>query len=143
MATRVDGYQHVARTYVETTHDLVPGFMERRDARLWLLLDHLQRTLGVRGDLLEIGCYLGRSAIVLGYVRGEGERVVVNDLFGRRAETDANVAENDRLYRRFQEDDFLANWAKFLDDRPELVVGPSSRLAGAGLTRSFRFVHVD
>lgn len=105
----------------------VPGWFLRTDQLLFPHLNALQRAAGVGGDLLEIGVYRGKSAILLGYFAGPGERLVVCDVFdtaGRR--------QFERRYRRFHE-------------RPPLILHFPSRdiLERAGLARTFRFMHVD
>ena len=44
-------------------------------------VDQLQRERGITGDLLEIGTYKGKSAILLGYLRRDPERLIVCDVF--------------------------------------------------------------
>ena len=61
-----------AQAYVERMGE-VPGFFGRLDADLFARLSEAQADAGVVGDLLEIGCWYGRSAILLEHLRGERE----------------------------------------------------------------------
>ena len=64
--------------------DSVPGWFLDIDARLFLGVNALQTGRGIRGNLLEIGAYHGKSAILLGYCLQPGERLVVSDAGPRR-----------------------------------------------------------
>src|SRR5262245_52306626 len=105
----------------------IEGWFSPLDARVFIAVDELQRARSVRGDLLEIGVFQGRSAVLLGYFRQEGERLVACDLF-----------ERSRQRRRFED-----NWARFHGPLPEVHAMASSELRGVGLSRSFRLAHVD
>ena len=54
--------------YLAHMHELVPGWFDDVDAAVFRAVDHTHRATGVDGDLLEIGAYLGKSAILLGYL---------------------------------------------------------------------------
>ena len=56
--------------YIATGRETVPGWFDRTDAMMFDAVDAAQRRENVRGDLLEIGCFQGRSAILLGYLAG-------------------------------------------------------------------------
>lgn len=56
----------------------VMGFLERDDARMIVRLVIRQRP---EGDMLEVGALYGRSAILLGYLLGQGESLIVCDPF--------------------------------------------------------------
>ena len=45
----------------------------------------LEAQTDVPGDLVELGAYLGKSAVIIGSHLREGERFVVVDLFGAEA----------------------------------------------------------
>lgn len=59
----------------------LPGFLTPSAA--WLLdgLSRLQVEAGIRGDVVEIGVFYGRSALVLGRTLADGERLVACDTF--------------------------------------------------------------
>jgi hypothetical protein len=122
----------------------VPGSFSETDFRLITELNRLQRQQRVKGDLLEIGAYHGRSAILLGYLAGRDERLVVSDLFNESAETTRdNREENQRRYPGFGRAEFEQQYQRFHHNLPELLVGSSTEIDRAALARRFRFVHVD
>ena len=64
---------------------LVLGWFDDLDAAMFRAIDQVHRAIGVEGDLLEIGAYLGKSAILLGYLVRPQEHLVVCDLFTNEA----------------------------------------------------------
>jgi Methyltransferase domain len=123
----------------------LPGWFSPLDAKMFLLADAAQRSAGVEGDLLEIGAYMGRSAVVLGQLQRHGERFIVSDIFGEAENNEESV-----LWRTSCEvqkpsvDQFSANYLRFHATLPEIRVGPSSSLdAGELGLKSFRLLHVD
>ncbi|AUG77662.1 hypothetical protein CFP65_2846 [Kitasatospora sp. MMS16-BH015] len=123
----------------------VPGWFWELDRHLFeWVLDRQSRT-GTRGDLLELGAYLGRSAIVMGRHLAEGETLTVCDLFESEAPDEENAAEMARFYREtLSRAAFEANYLAFHDHLPQIVQGPTSSLADGRIPAgSCRFVHVD
>jgi hypothetical protein len=59
----------------------IPGWFNLDDLAHFTLVLQTQATSGLRGDLLEIGCYHGRSAAVLAMHLADGERLVLADAF--------------------------------------------------------------
>ena len=62
--------------------DTVDGWFYAVDVDFFSKLLAYQRTEGVKGDMLEIGTYQGKSAILMGYGLRDDEELVVCDLFG-------------------------------------------------------------
>jgi hypothetical protein len=120
--------------------DDVPGWFPVLDQMLftWLLTRQTSP-----GDLLEVGVYLGKSAILLGHHRREGERYTVCDLFEGEAPDDANRAESDKSYGSLTRRAFEENYLSFHDELPRILQGPSSLVPGEVPPRSCRFVHID
>ncbi|RFU85325.1 class I SAM-dependent methyltransferase [Streptomyces triticagri] len=102
-----------------------------------------QRERGERGDLLELGAYLGKSAIFMGSYLGEGETFTVCDLFDSPAPDASNSAEMGRSYATLTRRAFEANYLSFHDELPAVVQGPSSVVTAHVETGSCRFVHID
>ena len=121
----------------------VPGWFRESDALLFHAIDVAQRRAGVAGDILEIGCYQGASAILLGYMRNPGERLLVCDLFDGDTVSSENEDERRRFYSDLSRRSFEANYLQFHRDLPDIISGPSSHLYDTGLERTFRFIHVD
>ena len=99
------------------------------------------------GHLVELGTYLGKSAVVVGAHRRSGERFVVIDLFERTdllgAEADANRAESLRSYRSLTQQAFEHNYLTLRGELPEVVVGMSSVVVDHLPEQSVRFIHID
>ncbi|MDX3356150.1 class I SAM-dependent methyltransferase [Streptomyces sp. ME01-24h] len=96
-----------------------------------------------RGDLLELGAYLGKSAIFMGNFLREGERFTVCDLWDSPAVDDPNSAEMDKAYATLTRRAFEANYLSFHDRLPAMVQGPTSVITSHVGAGSCRFVHVD
>jgi hypothetical protein len=124
--------------------DSVPGWFLDIDARLFLAVNALQTGRGIRGNLLEIGAYHGKSAILLGFCLQAGERLVVSDTFehtgGHSAE---GIAEHLVTYSSLRQQEFERHYRRFHPSLPELIVGPSAELDRIRLARQFRLIHVD
>ncbi len=135
--------------YVASGMALVPGWFDQFDAWMFSTVTRLQSEAGLGGDLLEIGVYAGRSAILLGYRALEGERVLVCDLFGQEAPDAVNRNEMAGVYGDYRVDHSLSRqafeerWRECHETPPEIVHGPSSLLADQFGDRRFRFAHVD
>ncbi|WP_329127802.1 class I SAM-dependent methyltransferase [Streptomyces sp. NBC_01465] len=95
------------------------------------------------GDLLEVGAYMGKSAIFTGSYRREGETFTVCDLFDSPGEDDANAAEMQRSYSTLTQRTFEANYLSFHDELPVVLQGLSSMVPDHVKAGSCRFVHVD
>ncbi|POX36415.1 hypothetical protein C3486_33730 [Streptomyces sp. Ru73] len=121
----------------------VKGWFYGQDQLLFdWLLNHQTRT-GMRGDLLEIGAYLGKSAIVLGRHLNPGEEFTVCDLFDSAAGDEANDAEMRGSYATLTRRAFEANYLAFHEALPTVLQGPSTLVPEEVAPGSCRFVHVD
>ncbi|MEV4559343.1 class I SAM-dependent methyltransferase [Kitasatospora sp. NPDC049285] len=127
------------------TPDDVPGWFFRVDREVFGWLLSRQTGAGVTGDLLELGAYLGRSAILLGDHLQPGESFTVCDLFDSDAPDDGNSAEMNMSYRStLTRRAFETNYLAFHPELPTIVQAPTSVLADGRIrTGSCRFVHVD
>lgn len=135
-----------------TVHDDKPRPGELADVRGWFpnldqlifgtLLDR-QEAHGEPGDLLELGVFMGKSAIFLGHHLRDGDRFTVCDLFESDAPDAANNAETSRSYRTLTREAFERNYLSFHDTLPRVLHGPSSIVPGEVEPRSCRFVHID
>ncbi|MDI3421710.1 class I SAM-dependent methyltransferase [Streptomyces luteolus] len=102
-----------------------------------------QRGRDQRGDLLELGAYLGKSAIFMGsYLQG-GETFTVCDLFDSPAPDDPNSKEMNRSYSTLTRRAFEANYRSFHDELPTILQAPSSVVADEVAPDSCRFAHID
>jgi Methyltransferase domain len=95
---------------------------------------------------VELGCFLGKSAIAVGAYRREGERFVVVDLFEH---TDLlgsnlrNLGESQRSYSSLTQQAFEQNYQTLRGDLPEVVAGLSSSVTDHLPGGSVRFLHID
>ncbi|MEV6112167.1 class I SAM-dependent methyltransferase [Streptomyces sp. NPDC052109] len=123
--------------------DDVPGWFPVLDQLLFDWFLNRQHTAEMRGDLLEVGVYMGKSAIFIGRHRQPGEKYTVCDLFEGDAPDDANRAESTKSYGTLTRRLFEANYLSFHDELPRVLQGPSSLVPGKVEPRSCRFVHID
>ncbi|MGW1909563.1 class I SAM-dependent methyltransferase [Streptomyces sp. NPDC002076] len=135
-------------TIQETTRqperlDDVPGWFPVLDQLLFDWFLNRQETAEMRGDLLEVGVYMGKSAIFVGRHQQPGERYTVCDLFEGDAPDDANQAESTKSYSALTRRVFEDNYLSFHDELPRVLQGPSSIVPGEVEPGSCRFVHID
>lgn len=102
-----------------------------------------QRELTEPGDLLEIGAYMGKSAIFMGSYLRDGETFTVCDLFDSPARDDANSREMRHSYATLTRRSFEANYLSFHDELPAVVQGLSSLVRDRVPAASLRFAHID
>lgn len=113
------------------------------------LFDVILSAQEATGTLVELGAYLGRSAVVVGDHVRIGERFVVIDLFGSEdqltdSEPDAaNRAENRYSYSTLTRAEFENNYLALHPALPEVVQAPSSAVLQHVEPGTARFVHVD
>ncbi|SCF35091.1 Methyltransferase domain-containing protein [Micromonospora viridifaciens] len=124
--------------------DDVEGWLYPTDAHLLSVLNELQVGRGLRSDILEIGAYKGKSAILLGFFPGPGESLSVCDIFdsGRQVSGE-NEQENTAFYPDLHQVDFEKNYLRFHGRLPRMHVGPSEGLAEVLAAGSCRLVHID
>ncbi|MFJ9628697.1 class I SAM-dependent methyltransferase [Streptomyces sp. NPDC101175] len=123
--------------------DDVPGWFPVLDQVLFEWFLDRQEAAGTKGDLLEVGVYMGKSAICLGRHNGDGERFTVCDLFEGDAQDDANQAESTKSYSALTQRVFEENYLAFHDTLPRVLKGPSSIVPEEVAPASCRFVHID
>jgi hypothetical protein len=125
------------------TLDDVPGWFFDEDQALFSFFLERQNRLAVQGDLLELGAYLGKSAILLGrYLVGD-QRLTVCDLFEDPAQDHANVEEMRQYRSTLTLAAFERNYLAFHPALPVVVRGPSSVISEHVGPGSCRFAHVD
>ncbi len=109
----------------------------------------LEAQTDVPGDLVELGAYLGKSAVIIGSHRREGERFVVVDLFGAEAVLGDSRADRENRrelnasYASLTREAFEGNYRALRGDLPEIVQGLSSEITEHVEPNSVRFLHVD
>lgn len=121
----------------------VPGWFPPLDQVLFTWLLDRQEAQGRKGDLLELGAYMGKSAILLGRHLREGERFTVCDLFGGEAPDGANKAETAKSYASLTRQAFERNYLSFHEELPRVIEAPSSVISSEVASGTCRFVHID
>jgi predicted O-methyltransferase YrrM len=128
-----------AATDLAAALDRIPGWFWPTDQRLfdWFL------SREIPGDLLELGTYLGKSAVLIGGRMRPGETFTVCDLFESEAPEAANNAETRGSYSTLTRQRFEENYLSAHDTLPRIVHAPTSVILGHVEPDSCRFVHVD
>ncbi|MEV3968906.1 class I SAM-dependent methyltransferase [Streptomyces sp. NPDC050698] len=121
----------------------VPGWFPALDQMLFTWFLDRQTAAGTKGDLLELGVYMGKSAILLGRHLQDGERFTVCDLFEGEAPDGANQAEAAMSYASLTQQAFERNYLSFHDTLPTVITGPSSLVSEKVAPGTCRFVHID
>jgi len=117
--------------------ETIPGFFNYDDAQHFSLIFEMQRAWGIKGDLMEIGTWKGRSAAFIAHFLGADDRLVLNDVFSAPA-TDKyseypSAASVRDVILRFRPD--VADQLVFLEgDSPTTTIAAEY---------GFRFIHVD
>jgi predicted O-methyltransferase YrrM len=115
----------------------IRGYFTYDDCTHFALVLQLQTALGLRGDMLEIGAYYGRSTAVLAHYLAKEEQLLVCDPF----EAEVVYGYESPPTRDAVEHSVSRLSSAVLDGRLEIVEGFSRDL---DLTnRTFRFAHID
>lgn len=101
-----------------------------------------QEAVRSEGNLVELGTYLGRSAVLIGDYLQSGETFTALDLFGGSTD-EHNKAENDGSYRNLTREAFESNYLALHDELPVIVQDLSSAIVDHVPPASVRFMHVD
>lgn len=122
--------------------DDIPGWFPGPDQRVF---KHFLSPDAVvpRGDLVELGVYLGKSAVLMGDFKADDEVFTVCDLFGASSGDVANDRENASSYRTLDRQSFERNYLALHDELPVIVQGLSSVVQDHVAPGTARFVHVD
>ncbi|WP_371785163.1 class I SAM-dependent methyltransferase [Streptosporangium subroseum] len=123
--------------------DRIPGWFWITDQLLFEWFLSAKAEGEPRGDLLELGTYLGKSAVMVGSHLRPGETFTVCDLFESAAPEAANDAETSRSYSTLTREKFEQNYLGFHHTLPGIVHGPTSIVLDHVTAKSCRFVHVD
>ncbi|MFE4829136.1 class I SAM-dependent methyltransferase [Streptomyces sp. NPDC056672] len=121
----------------------VRGWFPPLDQVLFETLLNGQKARDEHGDLLELGVFMGKSAIFLGHHLRDGEKFTVCDLFESEAPDAANGAETAKSYSTLTRNAFERNYLSFHNELPRVLQGPSSVVPDEVEPRSCRFVHID
>jgi hypothetical protein len=121
----------------------VPGWFLATDLHLFDFILARQLAESLEGDVLEIGCYQGRSTILLGYGLRDADELVVCDLFGADPDDFRVSKEGMAAYVGLTVDGFYKHYDRFHPRRPQVEICPSTALPDRIQGRRFRFLHID
>lgn len=123
--------------------DSIPGWFFPSDIYLfqWFLDDQVARHHS--GDLVELGTYYGKSAVLIAAYQQAGETFTVVDLYETSAEASANAQENALGYGGLTRAAFEAHYLRYHASLPVVVQGLSSEIRAHVAPASVRFCHVD
>lgn len=122
----------------------VKGWFPSLDQVLFDFFLRRQERLGEHGDLLEMGAYMGKSAIFTAAYLRAGERFTVCDLFDAEdAPDENNAAEARKSYSTLTRTAFEQNYLAFHDELPHIIQGTTSVVPSLVDDDTCRFVHVD
>ncbi len=118
----------------------IPGWFSKTDQKMFTacLLNQ-----SIKGDLLEIGVYLGKSSVFLESFRRDDEKLVVCDLFENEVIDPENREEIHRSYKSLSMENFIKNFMKHHSHLPIIHNGNSLELPSLFSEAMWRFVHVD
>jgi methyltransferase family protein/sulfotransferase famil protein len=131
------------RADLPLTVDDIPGWFSQIDRDLFRTLLAWQVATEPPGDLVELGCYLGKSTVIVGESLQAGETFTVCDLFGAAAPDDANESENKLFYSTLNQERFERNYRQLRGVLPVVLPMPTSEILEHVKPDSARFVHVD
>lgn len=123
--------------------DRLPGAFDDIDV---LIFDHIlrgQARAGVRGDVLEIGAFMGKSAIVTGSHVRPPDRMIVCDVFETGGLEEDNERENSESYPGLTRRAFEESYARFVTSAPTVVQELSSAIRAHVPDGTVRFAHID
>lgn len=120
----------------------VPGWFDAADFLLfdWFLGDQAAQDMG--GDLLEVGAFVGRSAVVLGLHARAGDTVDICDLFEEGAGGAESGSYAGTSYRGLTRQAFEANYLRYVGKHARVHQRPSAGLSDV-LQSGYRFIHLD
>ena len=121
-----------------------PGGFCQWMPELMMGIDVLQRERGVEGDLVEIGTYKGKSAILLGHLLRASERLVVCDIFEDLQNVGQETLDEAAVwYVGLGRQQFEEQFLRFHRRLPTIWQMKSSSIDSVALAGSCRIVHVD
>lgn len=136
MTRTLPGYQQ----YIHHHHE-IPGWFQAADIGMFHDVMESQIRERITGDMLEIGCYEGKSAIALAYGLRHGERLHVCDVFDTKPEGIPEEGMSD--YVGLTERSFLDRYQLWHSTPPVVHTCSSTALPAEIAGRHFRLIHVD
>jgi hypothetical protein len=120
----------------------IAGWFTIHDAAIFDLVLAQQSTQGLLGDILEIGVFEGKSAVLLGRHLQNGEELYVCDIFEGQSDV-RNMRENRSSYPHLSRKKFEENYSNLVVSLPIIHQCPSTELSNRLNVNKFRFIHID
>jgi hypothetical protein len=120
----------------------IPGWFSDQDLFIFQIILKHQEVHKIHGNILEIGAYLGKSAVVLGAYKSKNEEVFICDVFQGLTDSE-NSQENDYSYSDLTRKSFERNYFKAHGELPKILECSSMKLWSEIPEEKFRFIHVD
>jgi len=121
--------------------DNIKGFQNYDDSIIFKLILELQSNFGLKGDLLEIGAYNGKSATLMFHCINEGEKLFVSDVFQNNVAGDSHRYKNCATDSQVRDTILKFNVIKSPDQL--VIIKGLSRQLSFEPNQKFRFIHVD
>jgi hypothetical protein len=120
----------------------IRGWFSPHDQIVFNAILTWQERISLNGDLLEIGVYAGKSAVLIGRFVKPNQVFHVCDVFD--SDTDLkNAEEIAHSYQDLSRKSFEKNCVEFLGYIPKIYHGLSSELPFKLNDKTFRFIHID
>ena len=120
----------------------IPGWFSNQDLIIFQIILKYQEAHKIHGNILEIGAYLGKSAVVLGAHKCKNEETFVCDVFQGLTDSE-NSQENDFSYSDLTRKSFERNYFNALGELPKILECSSMKLWSEIPQEKFRFIHID
>jgi hypothetical protein len=121
---------------------LIPGWLLDEDIYTFFAVDDYLHEQNVKGDILEIGVYKGKSAIILNSLIRESEKLYLCDIFDGET-TEKNKREILNSYDKYNINQLNSLFHKHFDQYPEILNCNSTSLSSVVGDKKFRLIHVD
>jgi hypothetical protein len=119
--------------------DRIEGWCSPDAALMFMAYAQAAASVGIEGNVLEIGVHHGLSAIAVAAIRAAGSEFVAVDLFDDlQAQNRSGSGSGNRCH-------FERHMAEFFDDRSFLrcIAAPSDAVKPSDLGTQFSFCHID
>ena len=123
--------------------DEVPGWIKPIDQLAFKWVLEYQNACEPIGDVVELGAFKGKSAIVIGRYLRANERFTVCDLFETAATSSEIHPSIGKFYKSLTQQEFEKNYLAFSSSLPTIVRGPSSSIVKNVKPDTCRFIHID
>lgn len=125
--------------------DEIPGWFNPIDQAAFTWLLQFQNRTGMGGDLVELGVFKGKSAVLMGNHIRPGQTFFACDLFDDILTSEAADEGEKRFFKTqsLTQAEFERNYLAFHAALPRIIRGPTGTITQHVAPGSARFVHID